>query len=120
MITKFAKTLAAPALVFGWALLLAGCLSSTPPAVVAIDNALSRIAKDVPAACLVVQTAEGYFDDVKLLVPAPAVLAESVAEAAVSVICKNPPSDVSGAITTLMNEWTIIQAATKVPPPVAK
>ena len=89
----------------GMLLALAGC-NNTPTAV---NNTLATLAKnDIPAACAIIAVAEGYYQQI-VPTPGPAVV---TAEAAVGAICKNPPTDLAGAFNTLLNEWTIIQAAT--------
>lgn len=86
---------------------LAGCNS-----VATADNALATLAKNqVPAACAIVSTAEGYYGSI-VGTPSPAV---ATAEAGVAIICKNPPADLAGAFATLLQEWTLIQAATVKP-----
>jgi hypothetical protein len=95
---------------------LAGCSSGT--AVSSVNNSLANLAKnDIPAACLIVDRAEGYFAVVAGLVPAKAVTAEKTAAAIVATICAAPPTDVAAAFATLLQAWTTIQAATTVPAP---
>lgn len=87
---------------------LAGCNSASTTVTVA-NNTLAALAKDgVPGACVIVKVAEGYYAQV-VPTPAPAVV---TAEAEVAAICANPPTDLVGAFSTLLNAWTIIQAST--------
>lgn len=97
------------ALICAAALSLAGCNGTT---VAVANNTLATLAKsDIPAACAIIRVAEGYYAQI-VAVPAPAV---TTAEAAVDVICTNPPTDLNGAFSTLLSEWVIIQAGTKAP-----
>lgn len=87
--------------------LLSGCQQVTT-----INNTLATLAKnDIPIACGIVRTAEGYFTAI-VGTPSPAV---AVAESEVAAICANPPTDIQSAFATLLNAWTIIQAATVKP-----
>ena len=98
---------------------LAGCnqaLTTINADITAANNALANLAaNDIPAACGIVSVAEGYFADVKSLVPAKAVAAEAKAAAVVAGICARPPADLGAAFATLMTAWTTIQASTTVP-----
>ena len=91
-------------------LALAGCnTASTTTA----NNTLAALANNqIPAACAIVKVAEGYYSTIVGTAPNPAV---ATAENAVNVICANPPTDLVGAFSTLLNEWTVIQAATVKP-----
>lgn len=92
------------------ALALSGCNgSSTSTAVSTADNTLAALAKNqIPLACAIVSTAEGYYAAI-VPTPAPAIVA---AEAGAAIICANPPTDLAAAFAALLQEWTLIQAAT--------
>jgi hypothetical protein len=93
---------------------LAGC--QTISAVTSANNALAGLAGgDIPKACGIIAVAEGYYANVKSLVPVTQQRQAAAAEAAVGVICKNPPTNVVSAFDSLMAAWTAIQAATTVP-----
>jgi hypothetical protein len=94
-------------------LLAGGCNNS---AVTSVNNTLATLAKnDIPTACAIINVAEGYFANVKALVPTAALTAESTAAAVVATICASPPTDLASAFAALLNAWTEIQAATTVP-----
>jgi hypothetical protein len=90
---------------------LLGCNSASTDVTTA-NNTLAALAKNnIPAACAIIKVAEGYYAAV---VPSPATAVET-AEAAVAAICANPPTDLPAAFATLLQEWTIVQAATVAP-----
>lgn len=93
-------------------LALAACNSASTTMTTA-NNTLATLANNqIPAACAIVKVAEGYYSAIVGAMPIPAV---TTAESVVGVICANPPTDLAGAFTTLLNEWTVIQAATVKP-----
>lgn len=98
---------------------LAGCAgtgTSVTGAITSANNALATLASnDIPTACTIISVAQGYFANVKTLVPASAVSAEAKAAAIIAPICANPPSNVASVFGILMTEWTIIQSSTTVP-----
>jgi len=90
---------------------LAGCNSAST--VTTANNTLATLANNqIPAACAIVKVAEGYYSTIVETTPVPAI---ATAESAVNAICANPPTDLAGAFSTLLNEWVIIQAATVKP-----
>lgn len=103
-------------LLLALALSISGC-NGTSTTVASVDNALASLAKNsIPAACAIINVAEGYFTTLQADIPPADVAAEQVAVAAVAAICNNPPSDIAGAFAVLLNEWTLIEASTKVAP----
>jgi hypothetical protein len=89
--------------------LLAGCQPVT-----AINNTLATLAKnDIPTACAIVDKAESYF---AMIVGTPTA-AVATAEAEGKAICANPPTDIASAFATLLQVWTVVQAATVTPKP---
>jgi hypothetical protein len=89
--------------------LLGGCNNS---ATTAINNTLANLAKnDIPTACAIVDKAESYFAQI-VGTPTPAI---ATVEAEGKAICANPPTDIASAFATLLNVWTVVQAATLVP-----
>lgn len=97
----------------GLALALAGALSGCQQ-VTAVNNTLATLAKnDIPMACGIIDKAELYFAQI---VGTPSV-GVAAAEAAGKAICANPPTDTASAFATLLQVWTIVQAATVKPVP---
>ena len=80
------------------------------------NNALANLAaNDIPTACGIIKVAEGYFAQLKSLIPAAAIADEHKAEIVVNGICANPPANISSAFATLMASWVAIQNDTTVP-----
>lgn len=78
------------------------------------NNVLANLAgNDIPAACGIIAVAEGYFAQLKDRIPADKVAAEAKVEAAIAVICDNPPKEVSAAFGSLVKLWLAVQANTK-------
>ena len=95
------------------ALSLAGCAQITA-AITTADNALAKLSENsLPKACAIVKVAEGYFRKLEPRISADKIAIERKAEAAVAVICDNPPKDTGAAFTTLVDLWFTIQDATK-------
>jgi hypothetical protein len=99
-----------PVLALAGVALLPGCN-------VANNTLASLSGSSIPAACVIIGVAEGYFANVKFKVTPPEALAEKDAQAIVSSICANPPSNLTVAFQDLLSAWTVIQAATTVPSP---
>lgn len=78
------------------------------------NNVLADLAQNsIPAACGIIATAEGYFHQLEPRISADKIAIERKAEAAVAVICNDPPSNVSKAMAALVKLWFTIQDATK-------
>jgi predicted small secreted protein len=78
------------------------------------NNSLASLAENnIPTACGIIAVAEGYFHQLKGNISAENIAIEQKAEAAVKVICDNPPKNVAQAFGTLLNLWLTIQSATK-------
>lgn len=81
------------------------------------NNLLANLAgNNVPAACGIIAVAEGYFAELKDHIPADKIAAEAKVEAAIAVICDNPPKnvgEVAGAFVKLTKLWFAVQANTK-------
>lgn len=93
------------------ALALSGCNQATT-AVTTANNTLATLAKnEIPLACSIIKTAEGYYTQIVGAPSAPV----ATAEATVALICANPPTDLTAAFATLLNAWTLIQSATVKP-----
>src|ERR1700675_766220 len=93
------------ALLGACALAFAFSVSGCNNAVVSTNNALANLvgganATTIKAACSAIQAAEGYFANVKRQVTPAEAIAEATAEAVVSNLCANPPSN----LTTLLND----------------
>jgi len=95
-------------IVFG----LAGCnVAST---IATVDNALLNLSgNSIPKACQIISVAEGYFHNLEGNISADKIKIERDAEAAVGVICNNPPKDTAAAFGTLVQLWFTIQNMTK-------
>lgn len=94
---------------------VAGCQTTGggSTALTIANNSLAKLANyDIPAACGIVQVAEGYFAQLKPRISAKNQALEAKAAAIVDPICANPPTNVASAFLTLFNAWTTIQNAT--------
>ena len=110
----------------GLAVALAGCNANSEWAKISdgvgtalktTNNALADLSQNsIPAACGIIATAEGYFHALEPRISPSKIAVERKAEAAVAVICDDPPSNVSKAMATLVKLWFTIQDATKTSP----
>jgi predicted small secreted protein len=95
---------------------LAGCetVSEVGSAVSSANAMLAHLSQyDIPAACGIINVAEGYFEALAPKISAANKTRYQTAKTVVANICANPPSNVLSAINTLAAQWVIIQAATK-------
>lgn len=94
------------------ALALSGC-NGVVSGVSATNDTLAHLAQnDIPAACSIITTAEGYFETLAPKIAAANKVKYTQAKTVVADICANPPTNVVSALITLGNEWAVIQAAT--------
>ena len=92
--------------------MLGGC-QTTLDAVSSVNADIAHLSQyTLPVACGVVRVAEGYFHALQGRFSASTVAAEARAEAAVTSICANPPTN---AIEALASAYAAIQAYTVVP-----
>lgn len=107
------------AIIAALALPLAACsytdtMNKIGAGVTSTNNVLAKLAgNDIPAACGIIAVAEGYFAQLKDRIPADKIAAEAKVEAAIAVICDNPPKDVAAAFGSLVKLWLAVQANTK-------
>ena len=99
------------------ALLLLGCNAVTSTNNVLANLSGGTTAVAFQAGCAIVNVAEGYFANVKTQVTPAELLAVSSAEAVVTALCKNPPTDLTIAFNDLLSAWNVIQSGTTVPTP---
>ena len=67
------------------------------------------------AGCIIVGVAEGYYANVKGQVTQVEALAVASAEAAITALCNNPPTNLTIAFDDLLSAWNVVQAGTTVP-----
>lgn len=102
------------ALALAGAVAVSGSACNIVAGIDAANNALATLSKNsIPKACIIIGVAEGYFHQLESRISPANIAAERKAEAAVKVICDNPPADVTAAMTTLLQLWLTIQDATK-------
>ena len=94
-------------------LALAGC-NNVLSGLNTANNSLAELSKNsIPTACGIIAVAQGYFRQLEKNISAENIAIERKAEAAVKVICDNPPTDVAKAMGTLLQLWLTIQDSTK-------
>ena len=78
------------------------------------NNVLARLAgNEIPVACSIIKTADGYFRELEPRISAKNIAIERKAMATVDAICSAPPANVGQAFGTLVKLWFAIQNATK-------
>lgn len=83
-------------------------------AVSSADNVLASLAQNsIPKACVIINVADSYFQDLKANISAKNIAIEKKAMAAAHVICNNPPTNTAAAFRSLWNIWITVQDATK-------
>lgn len=87
------------------------------PALIAKANAtLAKLAgNNLPVACNIIQTAEGYYSAVAFLIPPQQAALVQTIESEIGIVCSSSPTNVPAAITTLGKLWAGLQAGTTVP-----
>lgn len=98
------------AIICAGSLSIAGCNFGS--SVATANNTLSTLAGgNVKLGCDILATAEGYYSQI-VGQPTGAL---ALAEQSASIVCANPPKDIVGAFATLLQVWTVVQAATVAP-----